>query len=120
MAESKINVDQPYQKIELNGYNMESNAYNRVYLFGNVADLFIRGSIDKEYTQGTDYAISAYPDALPKPTGDKNMYVVSNFGNRWRIDFDDTNKQIKIASLDATIPAQSYIYLHVCYTVYPT
>lgn len=120
MAESKINVDQPYEKIELNSYNMESTAYNRVYLFGNVADLFIRGPIDKEFTRGTEYAISAYPDTLPKPTGDKKMFVVSNIGNRWSIDFDDTNNQIKIASLDATIPAQSYIYLHVCYTVYST
>lgn len=119
MAESKINVDQPYQKIDLNGYNMGSDAYNRVYLFGNVADLFIRGDIDKDYTQGTSYNISSYPDTLPKPTGEKKMFVVSNFGNRWKIDLDDANGQIKITSLDATIPSGSFIYLHVCYTVYP-
>ena len=78
---------------------------------GHVVTVSIAGQIDKQYPQGVAYDITTYATDFPLHTN--NLSTIDNYGNIWKMVWD--NNMLSIACMSATVAANTFIYLNMTF-----
>ena len=109
---SLLNTNLSVKTTWLNKYNMIVSSTDNVKIkTGHVVTVSIVGEIDKQFTQEAFYDITNYATDVPLHT--TNLGVIDNYGNIWKMKWE--NNVLSIACMSATVAANTYIYLTVTF-----